>query len=164
MNADSLVYRVTMHVMKLCAHSPLLSISFKPFLCPCAFVPLFFVFTTLNMSHHTGTFHTELMWHWLRIWYIHGDLCNICHQGYSLLLKENYAASEIIPWSSTGVFKLWSAGELKGWGDRRQRYFVRWKAIKVLNPFAPDCRNLRQNSYYVSWVMNLNTQTWYTYF
>lgn len=41
-NADSLVHRATMHVKKLCAHSPLLSISFKPFLWPCALVPLFF--------------------------------------------------------------------------------------------------------------------------
>ena len=40
-NADSPVHRVTMHVMKLRAHSPLLSISFKHFPCPRTFVPLF---------------------------------------------------------------------------------------------------------------------------
>lgn len=50
MNVDSQAYRVTMHVMKLCAHSLLLSISFKHFLCPHTFV---FVFATSNMTHLT---------------------------------------------------------------------------------------------------------------
>lgn len=143
MNADSLVYRVTMHIMKLCAHSPLLSISFKHFQASaCTLLPLFLSPLPWIWLISQGTFHSKLMWHWVTMWSIHGDLCNICHKGYSVLLKENYVSSQIIPLSGTEVLYCSSKGR-----HRRLRYCVTWKAIKVLKTLVPDGFNLHQSLY-----------------
>lgn len=88
MDADSLLYRVTMHVMKLRAHFPQFLFHLKYVLCLRTFASLCFVYTTLSVTHLKENFSDIINVTLIQNKTPLQCLCSICRKGFSLFFVK----------------------------------------------------------------------------